>query len=72
LIITADETSLTLGWLKSRANLGADSLIAIEMRNLLCAEADIKVPPFEILQAPSLAALAAGSNVTNVFKAMKN
>lgn len=54
LMIPADEVDTV----KSPANLGADSLVAIEIRNWLAREAGIEVPVFDILQAPSLTALA--------------
>ncbi|KAM7223551.1 hypothetical protein V8F06_001025 [Rhypophila decipiens] len=63
LMIPADEVDTV----KSPANLGADSLVAIEIRNWLAREAGIEMPVFDILQAPSLAALA--GNVLKVAKA---
>ncbi|KAM7197849.1 hypothetical protein V8F33_005341 [Rhypophila sp. PSN 637] len=54
LMIPADEVDTV----KSPANLGADSLVAIEIRNSLAREAGIEMPEFDILQAPSLAAMA--------------
>ena len=53
-MIPADEVDTV----KSPANLGADSLVAIEIRNWLAREGGIEVPVFDILQAPSLAVLA--------------
>lgn len=55
LMIPADEAIDTA---KSPANLGADSLVAIEIRNWVAREGGIEVPVFDIMQAPSLAALA--------------
>lgn len=65
LMIPADEVDT----LKSPANLGADSLVAIEIRNWLIREADIEVPVFDILQAASVAALA--GNLLNLAKAKR-
>ncbi|KAJ5792453.1 polyketide synthase [Penicillium pulvis] len=39
--------------------LGVDSLVAVEIRNLLALQAGTEIPIFIILQSPSLAALAA-------------
>ncbi|OIW29210.1 hypothetical protein CONLIGDRAFT_715584 [Coniochaeta ligniaria NRRL 30616] len=55
LMIPANEAIDTA---KSPANLGADSLVAIEIRNWVAREGGIEVPVFDIMQAPSLAALA--------------
>lgn len=44
---------------KSVMTYGADSLVAVELRNWFKREADATVNVFDILQAPSLAALAA-------------
>ncbi|KAK7921620.1 hypothetical protein PG985_009642 [Apiospora marii] len=44
--------------LKSPANLGADSLVAVEVRNWLLREGGVAFPVFEILQAPGVVALA--------------
>lgn len=44
--------------LKSPSNLGADSLVAVEVRNWLLREGGVTFPVFEILQAPSVDGLA--------------
>lgn len=54
LMISVDEVDTV----KSPSNMGADSLVAIEIRNWLSREGGIEVPVFDILQAPSLVALA--------------
>jgi len=61
-MIPADEVD----WLNSSANLGGDSLVAIEMWNWLACEANVEVFVFDILHALSLVALAG-----NVFKLIK-
>ncbi|KAK8076940.1 hypothetical protein PG996_003110 [Apiospora saccharicola] len=44
--------------LESTSSLGADSLVAVEVRNWLLREGGVAFPVFEILQAPSVVALA--------------
>ncbi len=44
---------------KPASTYGVDSLVAVELRNWFSREAKVEVPVFEILQASSLAALAA-------------
>ncbi len=44
---------------KPASTYGVDSLVAVKLRNWFSREAKVEMPVFEILQAPSLAALAA-------------
>ncbi|RYC58352.1 hypothetical protein CHU98_g7869 [Xylaria longipes] len=44
---------------KPPAHFGVDSLVAVELRNMLVLQAAADISIFNILQTPSLAALAA-------------
>lgn len=44
---------------KPPAHFGVDSLIAVELRNMLVLQAAADISIFNLLQTPSLAALAA-------------
>ncbi|KAK3361248.1 hypothetical protein B0T24DRAFT_725001 [Lasiosphaeria ovina] len=54
-MVGADEVSAA----RSPADLGVDSLVAVELRNMLARKAGADLSIFDIMQSPSLAALAA-------------
>ncbi|CAG7922469.1 unnamed protein product [Penicillium olsonii] len=52
---------------KSMADFGVDSLIAVELRNMLAVQAGAEISIFDIMQSPSLTALAQTVASTSKF-----